>query len=299
MTNNKPRKTHTPNMSAEDKQERLEKIRKQYGAAPMAITNPFLARGYPDGLVLDTTQIVRDIVSHVKQTDPERKCYGKRLLAARKARGFTQERAAKTAGITHTAISNLENTDDVDFYAVELFSLIYDVSPCYLMRLTDDMAKYIWETKLEVKEEKFPISFVQDDRAKMKPFIINRLSELGSCGKKCMEIMIQAANASDHKIIKMESRWINDDFLREIWDADFDEYLESQNAKERYYSEERPLDCHDRYFFSEGRSCIQVVTYTALSKLSIRAEDVLEFFTKVTASSDSIRERFILTTTQD
>lgn len=293
-----PKRTRKPNKYEDGKRKQLEKVRKQYGPAPMEITNPFLARDYLDGSVLDPTQIVRNIVSYVERTDPERKCYGKRLLAARKERRFTQERAAELAGITHTAISNLEKTDSVNFYAVELFSLIYDVSPYYLMYLTDDMNKYTWETSNKLYEEVFPVSFVQDDRAKIKPFIINRLSELGLIGEKCMEIMIKAANVSDHKLIKMESCWEHDDVLGEIWTADFDEYLESQNAKERYYSEEKPIECHDRFFNSKGRSCIEVVTYTALGKLSMRAEDVLEFFAKITASSDFIRERFILVTTK-
>ncbi len=294
-----PRKIRKPNKYEDGKKKQLEKIRKQYGPAPMEITNPFLARDYLDGSVLDSSQIVHDIVSYVRRTDPKRMCYGKRLLTARKERGFTQERAAEIAGITHTAISNLEKTNSVNFYAVELFSLIYDVSPYYLMWLTDDMFKYTWETSRKLYEEVFPVSFVQNDRVKIKPFIINRLSELGLIGEKCMKIMIQAANVSDHKLIKMESYWKHDEVLGKIWNADFDEYLESQNAKERYYSEETPIECHDRFFFSAGRSCIQVLTYTALGKLTMRAEDALEFFAKITASSDYIRECFIHVTTKN
>lgn len=289
MENRKQRK---PNMSEDDRKEKLKQIRMQYGSAPMPVETHLHSESRPDVRVLDTDDLVHEIVSYVKQTEPEARCYGKRLKEAREMRGFTQERAAKIAGITHTTISNLEKTNTEDMYFLEIFSLIYDVSPYFLLRKTDNSGQYVLDIDNEIIAPIIPMSFTQEDRIKMIPFIINTLSALGDTGIHCMEIMAQAAKATDHALIRMSIEWQAKPVLCEVWDADFYDYLEKQNAKDTYESQERPVDCHERYLLAHGRSCVQVMTYEALGKLTRRAEDVLEFFTKIAASDDSVRECF-------
>lgn len=123
--------------------------------------------------------------------------------------------------------------------------------------------------------------------------IVNTLTAFGDDGVQCMEIMAKAADATDHGLIKLSLEWQAEPMLCEVWDADFDDFLEKQNAKIEYESQERPVDCHERYLLAHGRSCVQVRTYEALGKLTRRAENVLEFFTKIAASDTAVRECFV------
>ena len=292
MENRKKRKR---NMSKDDRAEKLKQIRMQYGSASMDVATHLHSESKPDVRVLDTDDLVHEIIAYVKETEPNAQCYGSRLKEARILREFTQERAAEIVGITHTTISDLENTNTKDPYFWEVFSIIYDVSPYFLLRKTNNPAQYVLDTESEIIAPIIPMSFAKEDRIKMIPFIVNTLTTLDENGMQCMEIMAQAANASDHGLIKLSSKWQAEPILCEVWDADFDEFLEKQHAKAMYESQERPVDCHERYLLAHGRSCVQVRTYEALSKLTRRDENVLEFFAKIAVSNDAVRKCFVRT----
>ena len=290
MENRKRRKR---NMSEDDRTEKLKQIRKQYGTASMNVATHLHSESKPDVRALDTDDLIHEIVAYVKETDPNARCYGSRLQEARIKRGFTQERAAEIAGITHTAISNLEKTNTEDPYFWEVFSILYDVSPYYLLRKTNEPAQYVLDTENEIISPIIPVSFTRENRIQMIPFIVNRLTTFGENGIQCMEIMAKVADATDHGLIKLSLEWQAEPMLCEVWDADFDAFLDKQNAKAMYESQERPVDCHERYLLTYGRSCVQVRTYEALGKLTRRAENVLEFFAKIAASDTAVRECFV------
>lgn len=290
MENRKKRKR---NMSKDDRAEKLNQIRKQYGSASMNVATHLHSESKPDVRVLDADDLIHEIVTYVKETEPNARCYGSRLKEARRMRDFTQERAAEIVGVTHTTISDLEKTNTEDPFFWEIFSIIYDVSPYFLLQKTNNPAQYVLETENEIISPIIPMSFAQEERIKMIPFIVNTLTTFGEDGVQCMEIMAQVANATDHSLTKLPLKWQAEPLLCEVWDADFDDYLEKQNAKAMYGSQERPVDCHERYLLAHGRSCVQVRTYEALGKLTRRAENVLEFFTKIAASDTAVRECFI------
>ena len=289
----KNRKKRKRNMSEDDRTEKLKQIRKQYGSASMKVKTHLHSESRPDVRELDQDDLVHEIVTYVKKTEPNARCYGSRLKEARIMREFTQERVAEIVGVTHTTISNLEKTNTEDPYFWEIFSIIYDVSPYYLLHKTNRTQQYVLDVDNEIIAPNVAMSFVHEDRVKMIPFIVNTLTTLGEIGMQCMEIMAQAADAKDHRLIKLSLEWQAQPMLGEVWDADFDEFLEKQSVKDMYESQERPVDFHERYLLAHGRSCVQIRAYEALCNLTRRDENVLEFFAKIAASNDAIRECFI------
>lgn len=290
MENRKKRKR---NMSENDRIEKLRQIRIQYGSASMNVATHLHSESKPDVRVLDTDDLIHEIVAYVKENEPNACCYGSRLKEARMSRKFTQERVAEIVGVTHTTISDLEKTNTEDPFFWEIFSILYDVSPYYLLRKTNEPAQYVLDTENEIISPIIPVSFTRENRIQMIPFIVNRLTTFGENGIQCMEIMAKAADVTDHGLIKLSLEWQDEPMLCEVWDADFDDFLEKQNAKVEYKSQERPVDCHERYLLAHGRSCVQVRTYEALGKLTRRAENVLEFFAKIAASETAVRECFV------
>ena len=174
------RKRRKPNKTETEKLELIIKLRKAIRYEDVQLPPEIIDAGEAQQDKIEINELIRIATEDIKDNHYNENVtnYGYRLRHSRKLKGFSMEKVASMMDISHAAISKFENDRSkdgqsipvsVDVQYLEMFSIIYQVSPYYLVGKVD--RNNIFVLPKEGPAYGVAMEFPAEDKARIVPFI--------------------------------------------------------------------------------------------------------------------------------
>lgn len=158
-----------------EKSARIKALEKLRGADPFILDSlPQITRRErkDKGLSKSSERSVENLIKQLFDIYPDKRkevhIYAERIREQRVQKGYSQEQVAEITAVSHAAISKEEcgKRIKVSKFFLEAFSLLYQVSPLYLMGLTEDEYCYDFDGCI------VPMAFFVSEAIKISQLIL-------------------------------------------------------------------------------------------------------------------------------